>query len=353
VEKNDPRRHIFRPQKGDPVMQSRRTVEPRGFTLVELLVVIAIIGILIALLLPAVQAAREAARRTQCRNHLKQISLGCLLHESTHGHLPAGGWGYIWTGDPDMGFGRQQPGGWVYSVLPFIEADAVWRIGIGMAGPGPGTAKYNALGTMQSTTVLPIFNCPSRREPRLYPNVYALINAGTPPLMSRTDYAANGGTYYIVGTGPQDLSCLTKYPNCAFPNEPIIKLKFDGVFTERSATRLAEITDGTSNTIMIAEKYLNPNDYETGNDGADNSSIFEGNDWDTTRWCGSTLDYLPLQDTPGVSNWLNFGSTHPGVFQAAYCDGSVQAIAYTVDAKVWASMGTRGFGDNFAGAAVQ
>ena len=122
---------------------------PRGFTLVELLVVIAIIGILIALLLPAVQAAREAARRTQCRNQLKQLALGCLLHESSHGHLPAGGWGYTWTGDPDMGFGPRQPGGWIYSTLPFVEAGAIWQIGTGLPGPGPGGEKYKALTTLQ------------------------------------------------------------------------------------------------------------------------------------------------------------------------------------------------------------
>ena len=129
-----------------------------AFTLVELLVVITIIGILIALLLPAVQAAREAARQVQCKNHLKQLALACLHHEEIHGHFPAGGWGYLWSGDPTRGFGVGQPGGWIYNVMPYMEQAALYNLG----EEGDYVERITGRGRIIQT-VLVSLHCPTRR----------------------------------------------------------------------------------------------------------------------------------------------------------------------------------------------
>src|SRR5688572_20514370 len=116
-------------------MIRRSSIVPRpaiGFTTVELLVVIAIIGILVALLLPAVLASREASRAQVCRNNLKQLALASLNHLATHGHFPSGGWGASWTGDPDRGYARRQPGGWTYNILAFIEHADTHSAGAGL-----------------------------------------------------------------------------------------------------------------------------------------------------------------------------------------------------------------------------
>ena len=323
---------------------SRRRI---GFTLVELLVVIAIIGILIALLLPAVQAAREAARRSQCQNNLKQLGLGMLLHVDVHKHFSSGGWGWHWTGDPDRGTGTTQPAGWNYPLLPFIEQQAVHDLGSdGQSDVITTTQRDGAL--TRDETPLAMFVCPTRRSAVLYARPLGLQYRNGRPvrLAGVLDYAANSGdTWPIWHDGPSDMqAALEPWPYWKQGG-------FDqntGVCYTRSEVRMGQITDGTSNTYMLGEKYVPTDFYTTGKDKADDFGMYEGSAHDTHRWCffdtaNPENSYTPTQDRPGFTAESRFGSPHAAC-QFVMCDGSVRAISYGIKPEVHARLGNRNDG---------
>ena len=319
---------------------SMRCRRPNAFTLVELLVVITIIGILISLLLPAVQSAREAARRLQCANHLKQLGLACLNHESIHGHFPSGGWGWAFVGEPERGFDPQQPGGWAFNILPYLEQQALRDMGLGLSGQERTDAIIKRIATPIAT-----FNCPTRRRPLPYPNRRVNVpyrtasdNAIFATLGAMTDYAINSGDHSVtkLTTGPASIEAGDALKPGDWPDMS----DRNGISHQRSQVTVADIRDGTSNTYLIGEKYLNPDDYTTGRDGADNENLYVGVDNDHYRFTHVSFG-PPLQDRPGDAWYSIFGSAHSGGWQVVFCDGSVRTMSYSLDLEIHASLGNR------------
>jgi prepilin-type N-terminal cleavage/methylation domain-containing protein len=295
-------------------------VAKRAFTLVELLVVIAIIGILIGLLLPAINAARESGRRMQCANNLKQLGLGCLHHESAIGWFPTGGWAWYWSGDPDRGFGRPQPGGWTYTVLPWIECKWMFDLGAGQT-----LGQKRVAFAMRGQTSLPTFYCPTRRPAKNGPNpTYNEVNSNPITECAHTDYAANAGTNENIGWSPSSSgnpADVTSFPDMSAAN---------GVIYTTSTVRVIDITDGLNNTYLLGEKNLDPDHYFDGLEGTDNEPIYNGFDWDFERWA----DIGMVQDQPGLEVDYPFGSAHAAVVNMIMCDGSAHSVAYTIDPTV-------------------
>ncbi|HVX62544.1 MAG TPA: DUF1559 domain-containing protein [Pirellulales bacterium] len=309
-----------------------RSAMRSAFTLIELLVTIAIIGILIALLLPAVQAAREAARRASCQNNLRQMAIGAQNHHDIHGFLPSNGWGWDWVGDPDRGFGRKQPGGVFYSLLPYIEQQLLFQKSTGLTG----AAKLTAQGAMTAIPV-PCYYCPSRRSASAYnqPNVNVNFNAAAQNPVAKVDYAANVGdtTAVEANGGPASYAAAETFSWSS---------GYTGVSYVVSEVKLAYVSDGASATYLIGEKYLNPASYGSGSDAGDNEDCYTGFDNDVSR--STHPNYPPMVDTLGFADSYRFGSPHSGAFNMAFCDGSVRAISYSVNAVVHQLLGNRSDG---------
>jgi prepilin-type N-terminal cleavage/methylation domain-containing protein/prepilin-type processing-associated H-X9-DG protein len=332
-----------------------------GFSLVELLVVITIISILIGLLLPAVQGAREAARRLQCQNNLKQLGLAMLAHEQAVGRFPSGGWGWQWTGDPDRGTGREQPGGWFFAILPYLEQMPLYLLGSD-GDPNNWTPMQLAGSAQRIQTPLAVMNCPSRRRAIVYPigwptagygfsgadagvETYTPHGANTASGVARGDYAACAGDQYQAWDfdGPADLTTAKSMTQSN--SWPALSTAATGICYLRSEITMAAIRDGASNTYMLGEKYLTPDNYLNGVDAGDDEGMDTGYNNDNHRStyhapsAGPT--HTPMPDTPGYPDYYRFGSAHAGGCSMVFCDGSVRSISYTIDAEIHRCLGNR------------
>jgi prepilin-type N-terminal cleavage/methylation domain-containing protein/prepilin-type processing-associated H-X9-DG protein len=285
----------------------KRSVRGAAFTLIELLVVIAIIGVLIGLLLPAVQKIRESANRLKCQNNLKQIGLAFHNHHDTLRYFPTGGW-YPYTapnylqGQPAVG--ADQHAGWAFQILPFMEGDNVWK--------GGQATKDVDRALVAIGTPNPLFFCPSRREPQTitYKDNYLPPLNGGPVNHALCDYAASNKE----GTG-------------------IVK--------QFKPTRIADISDGTSQTLLVAEKRMNLA-FLGSKQTDDNQGYTAGWNLDTVRHTNRppAQDYsAPVGDGLGM-----FGSSHPGRFNALFADGSVRPISYSIDRTTFSLLGNKSDG---------
>lgn len=327
-----------------------------GFTIVELLVVIAIIGILVALLLPAVQAAREAARRASCKNQLKQMGLAAINHYDAHKHFPTGGWGWRWAGDPDRGYGYKQPGGWYYNILAYTEHAPLRDLGKD-GNDDQITIQQTAQGKERVATSVDLFMCPSRRGHLYYAYTHGFpyFNVDRPDNVGRNDYAANSGSLFPAsgiwqgspdrggrpgGAMPdplQNLSRFTQYSTTRNDPSSPVPTAGNGVVLALSETRIAQITDGTSSTILFGEKHIPLGHYDTSDSSGNDQGWDLGFDVDVNRW--TTHPPQPDHEEEQSDQWSRFGSAHPSGCEFVYCDGSIRTIIYDVDAETFAYLG--------------
>jgi prepilin-type N-terminal cleavage/methylation domain-containing protein len=361
-------------------INNQRTLRPasRGFTLVELLVVIAIIGILVALLLPAIQAAREAARRTDCKNRLKQMGLALQNHASALKVFPTGGAGvypdianYVSGGRP---FGPDKQGlSWCYQILPYLEQ---------------GNIKAITNQVELQAQSIPLYVCPSRRsvsdasvvnatlgEQRVFLVDYAAAqpcseecppgSAGCPspvplynPLeampLTRDSYIKNGLSFWGGKNG--EVAGFVASDDEIYDGV-IVRTPWDyqtKTFKNNSRpVTFAQISDGTSHTFVLGEKYLRP-DLVAGGSKSDDKGWSDGWDPDTVR---STC-FQPYSDSDGAGYQFQpqngpgdffgfdrdvyyFGSAHPGGFNGMFADASIRTFNYDIDANLFNSLGTR------------
>lgn len=299
----------------------RRRATRAGFTLIELLVVIAIIAVLVALLLPAVQQSREAARRSACSNHLKQIGLAVHNFEIANQTLPSSRMG-------------PQHATWFVQILPYLEQSSLYELW------DVNSSYYVQQAAAQMTNV-ETFNCPSRRGGMLSTQ-FEISSTGIPDSQQHPgalgDYAGNGGQFY---------NAIVDNPLC---NGTMCQANWqvtNGKISQTSSqTRMKDIRDGTSHTFLAGEKHVPLSMFgQSGpswGDGAINNGDFPRN---FSRIAGQPKFNLGLGPNDLSGPWhCKFGSYHPGICQFVFTDGHIGALSNNTDLNVLNMLAVRNDG---------
>jgi prepilin-type N-terminal cleavage/methylation domain-containing protein len=316
---------LFVERKGSVPMKLRK-----GFTLIELLVVIAIIAILIALLLPAVQQAREAARRTQCRNNLKQIGLALHNYNETHSALPSGS--IVLLNPAGTNYGGH---GWTWhaSILPFIDQAPLFNAVQGPDGMGNELGDQNSpKQKMAGTTILSIFWCPSQQDVR---------NGTQKNGYQPSNYNGNMGTR--IGDGSDDCLSGSVVTIADMVSKPWGCMNGNGIFHISSCVRFRDVTDGLSNTIFVSEVP------DTGGDamgifgaGCDRRAIFStGADGNPPNEMSEYLIAAEGNDPINGGAEEAAGSWHVGGAHFVMGDGAVRFLSENMDMKTYQNLSTR------------
>jgi prepilin-type N-terminal cleavage/methylation domain-containing protein len=339
----------------------------RGFTLVELLVVIAIIGVLVALLLPAIQAARESARRSQCINNLRQLGIACQLFESSKKAFPtAGGAVQQFTATTENAkplYGYENAG-WMYQVLPYIEQQNLHDRRRGDGGLNSGFLRTGIVEVR-----VPTFNCPSRADRICVSGIYAYALGDYAGVMASHNSKGWPGFAWETSKDPATDPATQQTEEVLTWTGILIKggqvnigagpkiWKFAPVSTKR-------IEDGTSNTILLAEKAAQSKYWTTPNPIPGQASpywelygYYVGADWPHMRQFGSLVvngnndrpevpvrgdsDVRPNETATFVPDEQGFGSAHPGIICAVFGDASTRTISQDADLQMLDSMGKR------------
>lgn len=277
-----------------------------GFTLIELLVVIAIISVLVALLLPAVQQAREAARRVQCKNNLKQMGLALQNYHNTHGRFPPG-------------FIREHGTAWSAMILPELDQAPLYNT-ISWGSKWSSGVNEAACGT-----IVPVFRCPSAPVPAQVSN-----NSNIKGRVPCTYLACASGTNMV--------------------DNSIDDSAQDGLFFNNRSMKMRDITDGSSNTVAVGETKFDNNTLQNGNvvDHWYFGSVQIRSGIENSEFVGSTAARINAFDIPSAKideKELCFGSYHAGGCQLMLADGSVKFFSENIDAAVRSGLGTRNGGE--------